>query len=90
MRDKNATTNGLIKFLVTSTICLILPIILVRLAINYILYGIALLTPAPWVAEEDAILRKAIWRGQTPRELRFVLWRRENEIMARARKLNLL
>jgi len=90
MHDRNQTTNRYFKLIIAFVICLILPILLVRLAINYILFGIALLTPAPWNAEEDAILRKAIWRGQKPRALRFVLWRRESDINARAKKLKLL
>ena len=89
MHHPNQATNGLIKLIVAFTICLILPIILVRLVINYILFGIAVKTPAPWNAEEEDILRKAIWHGQKPRELRFVLWRRESDIIAKAKQLKL-
>lgn len=88
MQNRHKTGSRRVRLgLVT---CLLLPLRLIGLAINHILLGIAILTPAPWTAEEEAILKKALWRGQTPRQLSFVLWRRESEISAKAKELGLL
>jgi hypothetical protein len=87
---RSQARNGPAKLIVPLIICLILPIIIIKMAVNYMALGIAILTPAPWNEDEERILREAIWHGQKPRDLRFILWRSESDIIAKARQLNLL
>lgn len=90
MKHRTIVQNRLIKLTASFIAHLLLPFILFKLAANYILFGIAILTPVPWNDEEEQLLRKALWRGQRPRQLRFTLWRRESEIVAKAKELELL
>lgn len=61
-----------------------------RLAVNYVLLGIAILTPADWTEEEEAMLRKAIRSGSHPHELIFTFWQRGKDIETKAKELELL
>lgn len=68
---------------------IIAPLAMISVSFKYILYGIALLTPADWNQEEETILRRACYRGIPPELLRFVLWRRPDDIRRKMRELNL-
>ena len=61
-----------------------------RLAVNYVLLGIAILTPADWTEEEEAMLRKAIRSGSRPHEVTFTFWQRGKDIETKAKELELL
>ena len=61
-----------------------------RLAVNYVLLGIAILTPANWTEEEEAMLRKAIRSGSRPHEVIFTFWQRGKDIETKAKELELL
>ncbi|MCH1569379.1 MAG: hypothetical protein L7U47_08200 [Alphaproteobacteria bacterium] len=94
MRHPHQPERALTKLLRSAIMVLFFPYICVkvfgRLAVNYVLLGIAILTPADWTEEEEAMLRKSIRSGSHPHELIFTFWQRGKDIETKAKELELL
>lgn len=75
-------------------VVMLFPYVLVKvtlkLAFNYSLLAIALMTPVDWNEEEEDLLRKALWHGYRPDQLVFTFWRRAKDIEAKAKEIGLL
>ena len=78
------------KWLTSFIVMLAFPLIVITVLTKYLLLSIAIVTPAPWTKEEEAILKRAIWNGEHASDLKFSLWRRESDIKAKAKELGLL
>lgn len=89
-RHPHRTNKLLINAIIVFFFPYILLKVLIKLAINYVLLGAALMTPTDWNEEEEALLRQAIRLGYRPSDLIFTFWRREHEIAAKATELGLL
>ena len=89
MRHPHQPERALTKLLRSAIMVLFFPYICVkvfgRLAVNYVLLGIAILTPADWTEEEEAMLRKAIRSGSHPHELIFTFGSVEKILKPRRR-----
>ena len=94
MRHRHLPYSGPKKLLIIGIIVLASPYIAVKvfakLALRYLVYLVALVTPVEWNEEEEAMLRDAIARGYHPRKLKFTFWRPEKNIAAKAEEMGLI